>query len=82
MGFSPCCLMLPTAEGGSRTLTLLPGQDFESCASASSATSATAAIIVDPKGRVNWPGENRRRWAVALSAAAAPWEQASVSRKR
>ncbi len=29
-----------TAEGGSRTLTLLPGRDFESRASASSATSA------------------------------------------
>jgi hypothetical protein len=36
------------AEGGSRTLTLLPGRDFESRASASSATSAKpvrAAII-------------------------------------
>ena len=29
-----------TAEGGSRTLTLLPGRDFESRASANSATSA------------------------------------------
>jgi hypothetical protein len=28
------------AEGGSRTLTLLPGRDFESRASAGSATSA------------------------------------------
>jgi hypothetical protein len=35
------------AEGGNRTLTPLRGQDFESCASASSATSAMGVIIGD-----------------------------------
>ena len=34
------------AEGGSRTLTLLPGRDFESRASANSATSALRGHII------------------------------------
>jgi hypothetical protein len=42
------------AEGGSRTLTLLPGRDFESRASANSATSALwGHIIAGQKAFVN-----------------------------
>jgi hypothetical protein len=44
---------LANAEGGNRTLTPLRGQDFESCASASSATSAIGVIIGDFGGDVN-----------------------------
>ena len=37
---------IKNAEGGSRTLTLLPGRDFESRASASSATSAIGKVLL------------------------------------
>ena len=38
--------IIKNAEGGTRTLTLLPGRDFESRASANSATSAIRGILL------------------------------------